>query len=298
MLKLLGDRTDGPGRPGNRWRQVRELGRKPLGTKDYADVLEALDRDSVATCMVAARVAEHGLSPRTLGGELWTAGDPGQSLCFSGANLIPLLGDRDALMDFADRAAAAPRMCSSLVGRSELVLPMWTELAQVWGPPREVRDHQPLMALTGPPLITPDPRVRQVTLSDLDCYLPAAVDMFVGEVGVDPRDGDDGRSYRRRIANLIAAGRAFAAIEDGEVIFKAEIGAMSPAVGQIQGVWVAPAHRGKGLGASGTAAVAAAITDLGRQPSLYVNSFNSAARAAYRSVGFVEIGSFATVLVD
>lgn len=298
MLKLLGDRTDGPGRPGNRWRQVRELGRKPLGAKDSADVLEALDRDAVATCMVAARVAEHGLSPRTLGGELWSAGDPAQSLCFSGANLIPLLGDGDALMDFADRAASAPRMCSSLVGRSELVLPMWTELAQVWGPPREIRDHQPLMALTGEPLITPDPRVRQVTLSDLDCYLPAAVDMFVGEVGVDPRDGDDGRSYRRRIANLIAAGRAFAAIEDGEVIFKAEIGAMSPSVGQIQGVWVAPAHRGKGLGASGTAAVAAAITDLGRQPSLYVNSFNSAARAAYRAVGFVEIGSFATVLVD
>jgi predicted GNAT family acetyltransferase len=69
-------------------------------------------------------------------------------------------------------------------------------------------------------------------------------------------------------------------------------------VGQIQGVWVHPEWRGHGLGTAGTAAVATAVVDSGRIASLYVNSFNSVARAAYTRVGFTEVGMFATVLLD
>jgi predicted GNAT family acetyltransferase len=122
--------------------------------------------------------------------------------------------------------------------------------------------------------------------------------MFIGEVGVDPRIGDGGRGYRRRVAGLIAAGRAWARFEHGEVIFKAEVGSQSPAVSQIQGVWVHPGWRGQGLGAAGTATLSAVIVGTGRIASLYVNDFNAVARATYARVGFVEIGSFATILLD
>ncbi|WP_333956347.1 GNAT family N-acetyltransferase, partial [Campylobacter jejuni] len=96
-----------------------------------------------------------------------------------------------------------------------------------------------------------DPHVRPVRIEQLDAYLVAAVDMFIGEVGVDPRVGDGGRGYRRRVASLITAGRAWARFEHGQVVFKAEVGSQSPAVGQIQGVWVHPDWRGRGLGAAG-----------------------------------------------
>ncbi|MFW0784678.1 DUF4081 domain-containing protein [Gordonia sp. CPCC 206044] len=278
MLKLLGDR--------------------PLGARDSVVVERVLASDPVAMCMVAARFESHGINPRLLGGELWTNDDPSTSLCFSGANLIPLVGSPSDMEGFADRAASAPRVCSSIVGRAELVLPFWDRIAPCWGPAREVRDTQPLMALTGPPEVAPDPLVRPVTLDDLDAYLPAAVDMFIGEVGVDPCAGDGGRSYRRRLASLITAERVFARFDRGEVVFKAEIGSLSRRVGQIQGVWVAPDRRGEGFGAAGTAAIASAILAYGRTPSLYVNSFNLSAREVYRRVGFSEVGTFATVLVD
>lgn len=248
--------------------------------------------------MVAARFEVHGITPRLLGGELWTAHDPTTSLCFSGANLIPLLGAPGDLDYFADRAIAAPRLCSSIVGRAELVMPMWDQLEPAWGPAREVRSVQPLLALPGPPEVAADPGVRMVTIDDLDVYLPAAIDMFIGEVGVDPTAGDGGRSYRRRLTSLINAQRVFARFDDGRVVFKAEIGSLSRRVGQIQGVWVAPDRRGEGLGIAGTAAVAQAVKSHGRIPSLYVNSFNLTARAAYERVGFTEVGTFATILVD
>ncbi len=79
-------------------------------------------------------------------------------------------------------------------------------------------------------------------------------------------------------------------------MFKAEIGAISSQVGQIQGVWVHPARRGRGLGTAGTAAVADRLAGMGRLASLYVNGFNRVARAAYARVGFRQVGSFATVL--
>ncbi|ALG84547.1 GNAT family N-acetyltransferase [Gordonia phthalatica] len=274
------------------------LGDRPLGAKDGDAVGRALDLDPVASCMVAARVEAYGLSPRFLGGELWTASKPGASLAFSGANLMPLIGGAADLDVFAERALGTPRICSSVVGAADLVLPLWERLDPEWGTPREIRDDQPLLSLTGYPTIAPDPEVRLVTMSDLDVYFPAAVAMFIGEVGVDPCAGDDGRSYRRRLAALISARRVFARFDGGRVVFKAEIGSMSRKVGQIQGVWVDPEWRGRGLGAVGTAAVASAIARQGRTSSLYVNGFNGAARETYRRVGFRQVGTFATVLVD
>jgi uncharacterized protein len=266
--------------------------------RDRAAVGRVLERDPVGSCMVAARVADHGIDPKSIGGELWTRRSADESLCYAGANLIPLRGGPDDLKAFADEAMSASRRCSSLVGRAELVMPMWRRLETTWGPARDVRDHQPLMALSCMPTCAIDPEVRQVRPDELDAYLVAAIDMFIGEVGIDPRLGDGGRGYRRRVANLIAAGRAWARFDHGEVVFKAEVGSQSAAVGQIQGVWVHPLRRGHGLGSAGTATLAAVIVGTGRIASLYVNNFNSVARATYTRVGFREVGSFATVLLD
>jgi predicted GNAT family acetyltransferase len=266
--------------------------------RDGAAVRRVFDDDPIGSCMVAARVADHGIDSNAIGGELWTRRGLEESLCYAGANLIPLRGRLPDLYAFADAAMTASRRCSSLVGRSELVMPMWQRLEPAWGPARDVREHQPLMSLTSMPTCAIDPDVRQVRPDEIDTYLVAAIDMFIGEVGVDPRLGDGGRGYRRRVAGLIAAGRAWARFEDGEVVFKAEVGSQSPAVSQIQGVWVHPEWRGRGLGTGGTATLAAVIVGTGRIASLYVNDFNTVARATYDRIGFTEVGTFATVLLD
>ncbi|GFG64227.1 N-acetyltransferase GCN5 [Mycobacterium kubicae] len=266
--------------------------------RDAAAVWRVLGENPVESCMVAARVADYGVEPNSIGGELWTRRHPDESLCFAGANLIPLRGGPADLNAFADEAMSTTRRCSSLVGRADLVLPMWQRLERAWGPARDVRADQPLMAIDTHPNCVLDTGVRQVRPEELDAYLVAAVDMFIGEVGVDPRMGDGGRGYRRRVASLIAAGRAWARFEHGQVVFKAEVGSQSPSVGQIQGVWVHPEWRGLGLGTAGTATLAAVIVGSGRIASLYVNNFNTVARAAYARVGFKEVGTFATVLLD
>ncbi|WP_408637722.1 GNAT family N-acetyltransferase [Nocardia bovistercoris] len=279
-------------------RRARIAPARQLANKDLAQVLRVLDTDPVASCMVAARVQEFGLDTRAGSGELWTRGGPQDSLCFSGANLVPLRGDHDALRAFADRAIRWPRMCSSVVGRQELALPLWELLSRRWGPARELRSEQPLLALAESPVAAPDPLVRRARPDELDRYLVAAISMFIEEVGVDPRAGDGGRGYRRRIQSLIESGRAWARFVDGEVVFKAEVGSLSRRTGQIQGVWVHPEHRGHGLGTGGTAAIAKAVVASGRTASLYVNDYNQVARRAYARVGFRRVATFATILLD
>jgi len=273
-----------------------------LDERDLIDVRGVLDNDPVAGCMVAARVEHAGLDPWRLGGEMWGSDSRPlrgrvDGLCFSGPNLIPLKGSPSAMRMFADRARRRGRMCSSLVGPAEQVLALWDELQPAWGPAREVRGDQPLMAISVAPKITPDPLVRQVRPCEISRYLPAAIAMFIEEVGIDPCAEDGGAGYRARVAELIAAGRAFARFEHGEVVFKAEIGAMSSRVGQIQGVWVRPDRRGGGIGTAGTAAVAdRLVRSLNRTASLYVNGYNHVAQAAYRKIGFEQVGQYATVL--
>ena len=67
---------------------------------------------------------------------------------------------------------------------------------------------------------------------------------------------------------------------------------------QVQDVWLAPDLRGRGYAVPLiAAAVEQIMCDVGQLVTLYVNDFNTAARAAYRRVGFVEAGEFMTVLL-
>ncbi|HZB51429.1 MAG TPA: GNAT family N-acetyltransferase [Mycobacteriales bacterium] len=257
-----------------------------------------LDRDPVANCFVASRVESAGLDPWRLGAELWGYGGSRlEAACFAGANLVPVGDAPAALAAFADRARRQGRRCSSIVGPAPAVAALWERLAPHWGPAREVRATQPLLSTSRPPAVPPDPRVRRVGLAELDLLLPACVAMFTEEVGTSPLGNDNGAAYRARVRDLVLSGRAFARIEAGEVLFKAELGAVSARACQVQGVWVAPAHRGRGLGTAGTAAVVAeALRSVAPVVSLYVNDFNQPARRAYERVGFDNVGTFSSVL--
>jgi predicted GNAT family acetyltransferase len=210
---------------------------------------------------------------------------------------VPVQAGSEAVRAFADRARRQGRRCSSIVGPAPAVIELWRLLMPYWGPAREVREIQPLMSIDRPPRVQPDPEVRLVQPDEIDVLMPACIEMFTEEVGVSPLVGDGGSLYRARVEELIATGRAFARIEDGLVVFKAEIGAATSAACQVQGVWVHPPLRRRGVGATGMAAVVrGAQESIAPVVSLYVNDFNVAARRSYKKVGFQEIGTFASVL--
>ena len=81
------------------------------------------------------------------------------------------------------------------------------------------------------------------------------------------------------------------------MVFKAELAVVTRHTAQVQGVWVAPEWRGRGIA---TAAMAAVVRDALRRVapsvSLYVNDYNRPPRRVYERCGFQQVGTFATVL--
>jgi uncharacterized protein len=270
-----------------------------LDDRDFTDVLTILDADPVANVFVSSRVHACGLDQYRLGAQLCGYdSDAGlESLCYFGANVVPIAASGEALHAFAERARAQGRRCSSIVGPADMVQEFWRLLSPQWDSPRAIRSAQPVMATSTPPAVAGDPAVRPVTMADFDLIYPACVAMFTEEVGVSPNTGDGGALYRARVAELIRAGRAFARIDDGRVVFKAEIGAVTPYACQIQGVWVPPELRGRRHSVHGMATVvAAALRSIAPTVTLYVNDYNTPARATYRRVGFTDVGTFTSVL--
>ncbi|SCL32106.1 DUF4081 domain-containing GNAT family N-acetyltransferase [Micromonospora inyonensis] len=272
---------------------------RQLGESERRSVERLLDRDPYAGAQVAERVAARGLAWWRAEGRILGYGPRRhvESLCWLGGNLTPVLADRSAVAAFADLLSGEERICSSIVGRADAVLGLWDRLSAAWGPARDVRPNQPLLATDALPCVSVDREVRQVHAGEIDVLFPAAVAMYTEEVGVSPLVDDGGRSYRRRVTELVRAGRAYARFVDGKVVFKAELAVVTRRTAQVQGVWVDPQWRGRGIATAAMAAVVRhALLRVAPTVSLYVNDFNLPARRVYQRCGFRPVGTLATVL--
>lgn len=273
-----------------------------LGDGDLDEIARVCAIDPVASILAAARIAPARRSGASSGaGEFWGVDRDGElaAVCWVGANLVPVVPDAwpGAVDAFAAMALRVRRRSSSLVGEADVVLPLWEKIAAVWGPAREIRADQPSMTITSQPSVWPDPLVRRARMHEYEALLPACVAMFIEEVGYSPVGPIPG-PYEARLISLIAEERSFVRMDEGSVLFKAELGAVVGGVAQVQGVWVAPDRRGQGIAAPGMAAVVeATLRDVAPVVSLYANAYNKRALAAYRRVGFEQVGTYATILL-
>ncbi|HEX6248119.1 MAG TPA: GNAT family N-acetyltransferase [Nocardioidaceae bacterium] len=276
-----------------------QSGLRLLGPSDLPAMSELLARDPVVNVFVDYRSRLTRLDPRWMGGEMWGWFEDGElvSACHAAANLVPVDATPAAVEAFAERGIRQGRRCSTIVGPAGAVAGLWEHLEPHWGRPREVRWNQPHLETSGPPEVGPDPLVRRTRKEDLDVLYPACVAMYTEEVGISPELGGGGDMYRARVAQLVSKGWSFARIEDGRVLFKAEVAAVSPYACQVQGVYVDPDRRGEGLATAGMAAVVdVALREIAPVVSLYVNDHNLAARGAYAAVGFEQTRVFSTIM--
>ncbi|GAB2488545.1 GNAT family N-acetyltransferase [Jatrophihabitans fulvus] len=282
--------------------EVDGLTVEALDDSDRGALRRLVALDPVTNVVLDARLASvPTLSPRRFGGSLLGARDAGGTLvaaAFHGGNLLPVGGDEASWRVLGERLATEIRLCTSIVGDADAVHALWPRLEPAWGAARAFRERQPLLRLDDAALLPDgDPAVMRVPTSALDAYLPAAAAMFTEELDISPFRDAQGEEYRRRIAGLIREGRAFARFDEhGEVVFKADFGAVTPATCQVQGVWVRPDLRGQGIGTRALAAVLREALRTAPTVSLYVNDFNEAARRMYDALGMRQVGTLSTVL--
>ena len=224
------------------------------------------------------------------------------ALAWEYGNILPLGFDEDGLDEVAEEFAGRRRTGSSIVGPADQVMGLWNRICKRWGPARDVRERQFSMVMDSDPDVVADPLVQPAGVGDVSLVFPASVAMYIEEVGYDPTS--HGAGYAYRVARLVRSQHTFirkAPLADGSgerVVFKADVGALAGGVAQLQGVWVAPDLRGRGIVTAGVAAVVKLVRErLAPTISLYVNDYNAAAIATYTRVGFRIAGRWATVFV-
>ena len=274
-------------------------GLRLLGPSDLPAMSELVARDPVVNVFVDYRARVTQLDPRWMGGEMWGYVEDGElvAACHAAANLVPVNAGPEAIAAFAARGIRQRRRCSTIVGPADMVAGLWSHLSDHWSRPREFRWNQPHLEISTAPKVAPDPAVCRTTHDDLETLYPACVAMYTEEVGISPELGGGADMYRARVAQLIGKGWSFARIEDGRVLFKAEIAAVTPYACQVQGVYVDPDRRGEGLATAGMAAVVDhALREIAPVVSLYVNDHNLPARRAYEAVGIEQTAVFSTIM--
>lgn len=271
---------------------------RTLGAADTAGLRELAGADPVANVFILSHLESTGTAAPTPGGANVLGvfdGDAMVGACWAGANLVPVQLAPALTGAVAAAAHRSGRRYASIFGPAPTVLALHGELENLGHVAHEVRADQPLMTIAGPPAVEPNWHLGFGQDADFDTILPACAAMFEEEVGYSPYLG--GRDfYSRRVAGLIHQGHSLVHVKGGEVVFKAELGAVTSDVTQVQGVWMNPSYRGLGLSAGYMAAVVLLAQKMAPITSLYVNDYNSRARATYERVGFRQVGTFATVL--
>ncbi|WP_043847680.1 GNAT family N-acetyltransferase [Crystallibacter crystallopoietes] len=270
-----------------------------LTEADTSLLWEAVNRDPVGNVFLAAHLeSTKTAAPTGSGAEILGYFTPEglAGACWAGVNVVPTGLSAEQGAHIGSYLASRNRRTSSIFGPAEAVMGIWSSYQHTSGKPFDVRPRQPLMELRGTPSVPAAAEVRFSEPEDLDVLLPACVAMFEEEVGYSPMAGG-GQHYRQRVRSLIARGHSLIQRDEaGEVVFKAELGNVSGAAVQLQGVWINPKYRGQGLAAPALAAVVELSRRFAPVASLYVNDYNHRAIAAYERVGFSRVGTYATVL--
>ena len=127
--------------------------------------------------------------------------------------------------------------------------------------------------------------LRRATLRDLEMLLPVHAEMVCEGGGVNPME-KDANGFRLRCARRIEQGRVWVLIENGRLIFKADIISDTPEVAYLEGIYVSPEDREQGIGQACLSQLTRHLLARTKVVSLLVNELNQAASAFYLKAGF------------
>ena len=139
--------------------------------------------------------------------------------------------------------------------------------------------------------------LRLATIDDLDLVVPAHAQTAFDESGVNPLDVDP-EGFRQRCARRIEQGRTWVWVEEGRLMFKAEVITDTPDVVYLEGVWVDPAERGKGYGLRGMSQISRGLLMNTKAICLLVNEKFNAAQRLYKKAGYKLVGYYDTIFLN
>ena len=201
----------------------------------------------------------------------------------------------EAMRAFAFTARASQTPIHLIMAAGDDVDSFWSDFRGGESP--SLRCEELLFEASFPFLVQPCKwNVRTADIADLEQIAEAQAAIAFMECGVDPM-ARDREGFLRRVARRIEQKRVFTVVENGVLIFKADIIAETADVIYLEGVYVAPSHRGQGVGSACLAQLTAELMGRVSNICLLSNVEFEEAHHSFRKAGYANNDKCITLFV-
>lgn len=272
----------------------------PLVNEDAPEVLAFLAQRPLHTVIMADLIRTNGLDSPLNRGDFYACRDERGAL-----EGVALIGHATLLETRTDRALRAFARMARTCGRAHMIMGEQERVRGFWrhysasdhGQEMRLACRELLFDLTEvSALLPPVPGLRPATLDDLELILPVQAELALLESGVNPLESDP-QGFRRRTARRVEQGRTWVLVEDGRLIFKAEVQSETPQVIYLEGVYVRPEARGQGHGQRCLSQLCRELLKRADSICLLVNEQHQRAHEFYQKIGFRLRGCYDTIFL-
>lgn len=268
-------------------------------TNEYkGEVLEFLEARPLHTAAMAGFIRDNGLvSPANRGSFYGYRNDRGEleGVALIGhATLIETRTER-ALHAFANVA----QKCSSthmILGEEKRIEEFWSFYKE-GGQDKRLACCELLFELRWPIEVQEEEAgLRIASVDELDLVVPVQAKMAFDESGINPLEQDP-EGFRQRCKRRIEQGRTWILVDDGTLLFKADVIADTSEVIYLEGVWVSEKGRGNGCGVRCMSQLSKTLLSRTKAISLLVDEKNKRAQSFYRKCGYKFISTYDTIFL-
>jgi ribosomal protein S18 acetylase RimI-like enzyme len=269
-----------------------------LSAEQEFEVLEFLARRPLHTVAMMSLIRDNGLISPLNRGTFYACRDANRQLegvaLIGHATLLETVSDR-ALEAFARVVHECPDI-HMIMGEQERIQVLWDYCA---GAGQHMRRacRELLFELRWPVEVhDTTPRLQLATANELELIMPVQASMAFEESGINPLDVDP-LGFRRRCLRRIEQGRTWVVIDNGNLLFKADIIAETGEVIYLEGLWLSEEARNQGQGVGFVSELSHMLLKRSHSICLLVNERNKRAQAFYRKCGYLFRATYETIFL-
>jgi ribosomal protein S18 acetylase RimI-like enzyme len=216
---------------------------------------------------------------------------------------VALVGHATLMETVSDRALAAlaqvARECPNthmIMGEKERVADFWSHYSET-GRRQRHACREWLFELSRP-LKTREPvaGLRVASINELELVMPVQAELAFAESGVNPMQIDP-EGFRERCLRRIEQGRTWVVVENGLLVFKADVISKTPDVTYLEGIWLREDYRNTNLGTRLMSELMRRLLENTKSVCLLVNETNELAQGFYRKCGFHFRATYETIFL-
>ena len=264
--------------------QQREV--RKLVEENRAEVIELLSEDPLRGVLLRGMIEDHGICHPAHRGHLFGYYEDRRltGVALLGHHIL-IYGEDTAISYFARVAAEIQAKGHMILGPQAQVEAFWHHLSQS-GRETKLVSQQLWYVCEQPRWSLNQMQLQRANLAELGVVADAQAEMAYEASGTDPRVSDP-EGFRQRVKERIQRGRTWVKIEDGKVVFKAELQSVTPEAVYLEGIWTHPDYRGRGLAKSCLTELVHRLRHQHQRVCLLVGPEEKVALKVYEHVGFV-----------